>query len=106
MSDGMNTKVHPGRCIDFIEEEAKTTNKTPKRLPDTNATPHGLTTQPTPINGRTHLVPSLAKNGEEAIHRASRQRHNQIWELHETESNSEKAQANALPAHKRLRVSE
>jgi hypothetical protein len=52
------------------------------------------------------LIPTSAKKSEEAIHRASRPRHNRKWELQKTDSDSKKAQANALPAHKRLRVGE
>jgi hypothetical protein len=40
------SKIHSGRCIGFIEEEAKMADKTPKRLPDTNAMPNGLQLNP------------------------------------------------------------
>jgi hypothetical protein len=100
------SRIHPGRGIGFIEEEAKTACTTLKRLSDTNAMPHSLQLNPHRQTIRTRLVPSSAKNGKDEIHQASRPRHNRRRELHETDSNSGKAHANALPAHKRLRVGE
>jgi hypothetical protein len=67
-----------------------------RRIGQDGTTPKGylIQTQSTVYNTthtdqmtRTRLVPSTAKNGEEAIHRASRPRHNRR-ELHETDSNS------------------
>lgn len=64
---------------------------TQKRLHDTNATPHGLQhilPQPT---ARIRVVSSPDTNGEGAIHRASKPRHNRRGKLPETNSNSGKA---------------
>ena len=90
----------------FIEEEAETAGKTPK----------GYTIQirchtvynTTHINQttRTRPVPSSAKNDEEMIHRVLRPLHNPRRKLHETDSDSRKAQANASSAHERLRLGE
>jgi hypothetical protein len=35
-------RIHPERCIGFIEEEIKMASTTPKRLPDINVKLHGL----------------------------------------------------------------
>jgi hypothetical protein len=40
------SRIHPGRGIGFIEEEAKTACTTLKRLSDTNAMPHSLQLNP------------------------------------------------------------
>jgi hypothetical protein len=64
----LKTRIHPGRCIYFIEEEAKTADTMPKGYPiQTQRTVH--TTTYTDQTTWTRLVPSMAKNGEEAIHR-------------------------------------
>jgi hypothetical protein len=61
-------RIHPGRCIGFIEEETK--------MADTTLKGYSIQTQHTVYNTthtdqttRTRLVSSTAKNGEEAIHR-------------------------------------
>jgi hypothetical protein len=62
------SRIHPGRCIGFIEEEAKTADTTPEGYPiQTQRTVYNTThiDQTT----RTRLVSSTAKNGEEVIHR-------------------------------------
>jgi hypothetical protein len=70
----------------FVEEKAKTAGTTSKGYPiQTQHTVYNITH--TDQTTRACLVPSTAKNGEEAIYRASRQRHNRR-ELHETDSNS------------------
>jgi hypothetical protein len=80
------SRIHPGRCIGFIEEETKMAGTTPKGYPiQTQHTVYNTTH--TDQTTRARPVPSTAKNGEEAIHRASKPRHNQ-GELHETDSNS------------------
>jgi hypothetical protein len=62
------SRIHPRRCICFIEEEAKTADTTLKGyLIQTQCTVH--TTTHTDQTTQTHLVPSTAKNGEETIHR-------------------------------------
>jgi hypothetical protein len=70
------SRIHPGRCIGFIEEEAKTVDTTPKRLHDTNTTPRGQQYNPHQPSDKTRLASTPAKNGKEGIHRASRPRHN------------------------------
>jgi hypothetical protein len=62
------SRIHPGRCIGFIEEEAKTADTTPKRLHDTNTTPRGQQHNPHQPSDRTHLASTPAKNGKEGIH--------------------------------------
>jgi hypothetical protein len=58
-----------GRCIDFIEEEVKTVDTMLKGyLIQMQRMVH--TTTRTDQTTRARLVPSTAKNGEEAIHRA------------------------------------
>ena len=68
-----------------------------KRQHDTNTTPHGLQTQPTPAEQQDSPCTPSAINSEGRVHRASRPRHDRRPGLHEMDTNTKMAQADAPP---------
>jgi hypothetical protein len=71
----LSARIHPVRRIGFIEE-AKTADTTSKGYPIQTQRHTDYNTTQTDETTRTRLIPSSAKNGEKAIQRASRPRHN------------------------------
>jgi pyocin large subunit-like protein len=76
-------RIHPGRCIRFHRRKAKIAGTTPRRLHDTNATPHGLQHTPNNRTMKTLLAPTPATNGGEEIHQAPKPHHDRRRKLRE-----------------------